>query len=169
MSEKTHGLGRGWLPGRRKPYKFTKARQAEFLRLTREGMRRSAAARKVGLTPSTVIHHAANYPEFAKALDEAEREATDQVEDALFQSALGGNVTAQQVWLYNRAPERWRDARYQVMTVHGEVKTVNLSKLATEDLLLLRELLMKTREIERQGEAVPAHVSGLLPVKKPIE
>jgi len=40
-------------------------------------------------------------------------EATDedrvrQVEDALFEAALGGNVTAATFYLCNRAPERWR-------------------------------------------------------------
>lgn len=111
----------GWKPGRRKPYKFTKEKQEEFLRLTQEGQRRSAAARAIGLRPQTVSYHAIKYPAFAKALDEAEREATEQVEDALFQSALGGNVTAQQVWLYNRAPDRWRDARYNNVKVDANI------------------------------------------------
>ena len=45
---------------------------------------------------------------------------TQVVEDALFASALKGNVTAQIFWLKNRAPDRWKD-RYEG-EVGGEVK-----------------------------------------------
>jgi hypothetical protein len=47
-----------------------------------------------------------------RELEEAAQEkANAKVENALFQSALDGNVTAQQVWLYSRCPDRWRDKR----------------------------------------------------------
>jgi len=45
---------------------------------------------------------------------------TQIVEDALFKSALGGNITAQIFWLKNRAPDRWKD-RYEGQ-VSGEIK-----------------------------------------------
>jgi hypothetical protein len=50
-------------------------------------------------------------PEFAAAEQEAEMDATENIEDALYRAAIGGNVTAMQVWLYNRCPDRWRDRR----------------------------------------------------------
>ena len=43
--------------------------------------------------------------------EQAELEANELVENALFQAAIGGNVTACQVWLYNRMPDRWADRR----------------------------------------------------------
>ena len=36
---------------------------------------------------------------------------TQMVEDALYKSALDGNVTAQLAFLFNRAPKRWADKR----------------------------------------------------------
>lgn len=92
----------------------------------------------------TVWLYKATDDEFAQLEAEAEMEANELVEDALFRSALGGaltgrtfkngevasesfaapNVTAQQVWLYNRNPERWRDQRNLIVAgnvaVHPE-------------------------------------------------
>jgi hypothetical protein len=42
--------------------------------------------------------------EFKKAISQAELEANQKVENALFEAAMSGNVTAIQVWLYNRMP-----------------------------------------------------------------
>jgi hypothetical protein len=57
------------------------------------------------------------------------------VEDALYQSAVGGNQTAQIFFLMNRAPERWADKRALVNNYNVIKNTVNpLGKLADEDL-----------------------------------
>ena len=48
-------------------------------------------------------------------MDQASRK-NDIVEDALFDAAESGNVTAIQVYLYNRVPERWSDKRNVQMT-----------------------------------------------------
>jgi len=62
------------------------------------------------------LAHMDKYPAFAEAMLEAELEANELVEQALYKTALGGNVTAQQVWLYNRDPARWSDKRNVQMT-----------------------------------------------------
>ena len=46
---------------------------------------------------------------FADAISEAEGDAHGKVENALFEAAISGNVTAIQVYLYNRDPKRWTD------------------------------------------------------------
>jgi hypothetical protein len=51
-----------------------------------------------------------SHPEFCVEEEEAEREACGHVEDALYQAAVGGNVRACETWLYNRAPDRWRES-----------------------------------------------------------
>ena len=71
---------------------------------------------------------------FRDAVDQAEMDANECVEDALFAAAVGGNVTAQQVWLYNRAPERWKDRRN--IRVGGEPDNpIDLRTLSDEELL----------------------------------
>lgn len=95
----------------RKPYKFGEQKRSEYLQLLREGQRRGAAAKAVGVTRPTVAAARKDNPDFAAAESQAEMDANELVEDALFQAALSGNVTACQVWLYNRCPERWQDRR----------------------------------------------------------
>jgi len=104
-----------------KSYKFTDNKKDEYLELLRQGGRRYASAKAVGVTPQTVNAHVKDDPNFAKAVDEAEMEANEQVEDALFMTATSGNVTAMQVWLYNRAPGRWTDKRQSEHKVTGSL------------------------------------------------
>ncbi len=85
-------------------------------------------------------------PAFAAAVEQAEMEANELVEDALFQAAQSGNVVACQVWLYNRMPARWQDKRnLSVTTPPGqpiEVRhTVDLTKLSDEELATLERLI----------------------------
>ena len=108
-------------PYKIKPYKFTTKKKKEFLRLIREeGMRRSAALAEIGIARQTLSAHLKDDPALADALDEAEMDQAsrknDIVEDALFDAAESGNVTAIQVYLYNRVPERWSDKRNVQMT-----------------------------------------------------
>jgi len=91
--------------------KFGKRRKQAYLDALRQGARRGAAAASVGVTRETVRLHRQKDPEFAKAEEQAEMEAHELVESSLFRAALSGNVTAAQVWLYNRMPERWQDKR----------------------------------------------------------
>ncbi len=108
-STKQRKQGRG--EGRRDPYKFTPEKQAEYLQLLVRGGRRHASAYKIGITPALIVAVRKRDPEFRKAMDLAERVANEHIESAMYRSAIKGNVTAQQVWLYNRMPEKWKDAR----------------------------------------------------------
>ena len=95
----------------RKPYKFTNIKKAEYLKELRSGLRRGAAAESVGVTRWTVRNHIKEDPEFGSACLEAEQDAIEEVEDALYDAAIAGNVVAIQVILYNRDPQRWADRR----------------------------------------------------------
>lgn len=79
--------------------------------MLRLGKRRGAAAKAVGVSRVTVALHVKDDPEFAAAVDDAEMDVHEQVEEALLVKAKEGNVVAIQVWLYNRLPELWRDRR----------------------------------------------------------
>lgn len=109
--ESTEKRGKGRKEGRRDPYKFTPEKQKEYLKLLVDGGRRHASAYKIGVTPALIVAVRKRDQEFAKAMDLAERVANEHIESAMYQSAINGNVTAQQVWLYNRMPDKWKDAR----------------------------------------------------------
>lgn len=101
--------------------RFDKVRREEYLDLLRNGMGRQMAARQVGMTPRTPQRWRLRHPKFAQREAEAEMEAHEQVEDALFQAASSGNTTAMIFYLTNRAPERWADKRApQTIRMTGE-------------------------------------------------
>ena len=107
--------------------KFDAIKREKYLDLLREGGRRQASAHAVGVDHKTVTKAMDSDPDFAAAVSLAEANANEIIENALFKSAKGywkgegeqrryypGNVTAQQVWLYNRNPEKWKDARNRI-------------------------------------------------------
>lgn len=97
------------------PVKFNFARQAEYLELLNDGEGRMSAAKRVGMTPQAISAHKRAHPKFVAEQERAEIDGAQKrnarMVDALYTSGLQGNVTAQQVWLYNRDPENWCDMR----------------------------------------------------------
>jgi hypothetical protein len=91
--------------------KFDSIKKDEYLALLRQGHTRGLAASLVGIHRATVSIHMNKDRGFAEAVSEAESDAIGKVENALFEAAISGNVTAIQVYLYNRNPERWADKR----------------------------------------------------------
>ena len=81
-------------PGPRAPYKFNKERREAYLNLLRQGGRRHASARSVGVSPELVCHAINNDPEFAASVDKAEMEANELVENAMFVQTQKGNMRA---------------------------------------------------------------------------
>ena len=69
------------------------------------------AAEHAGIAARTVYRWMRDDSDLAERVKDARDSASDVVEDALFEAAVSGNVTAQQVWLYNRRPDRWTDRR----------------------------------------------------------
>jgi DNA-directed RNA polymerase subunit N (RpoN/RPB10) len=89
-------------------YKFTEQVKEQFLELLREGNSRRKALEACGVTRYTLRNHMIADPTFKERVAEAEAEAIDIVEDALFQRCIKGNVTAQLFYLCNRRPDRWK-------------------------------------------------------------
>ena len=86
----------------KKTYRFSKAKKEEFLKMLREGSRRGAACEAVDITREAFQQHYNDDPKFAQAVERAEIEASELIEDALFQAAMAGNVTAISMWLQKR-------------------------------------------------------------------
>lgn len=126
--------------------RFGDEKKAAYLEQLRNGVRRMAAARAVGVDPDTVSIHKAKDPEFAAACEQAELEACEQVEDALFQAAISGNVVACQVYLYNRMPSRWRDKRnVEAAVTHGG--RIDITELDEDGILAAAEVIAARRRM----------------------
>ena len=66
-------------------------------------------AAMMGISVTTVYDWMNKNPEIAAAIKKGRDKSIDMVENALFQSAINGNVTAMIFYLKNRAPERYKD------------------------------------------------------------
>lgn len=75
----------------------------------RDGLSDEDVAGKMHIAPSTLYEWKKRFPEITEALKSGKELPDYKVENALYQSALEGNTTAQIFWLKNRRPDKWRD------------------------------------------------------------
>jgi hypothetical protein len=112
--------------------KFDDIKKGIYLEALRNGASRTVAARKAGIHPATVSIHISRDKAFSDEASLAETEADGKVVNALFEAAQSGNVTAIQVWLYNRQPDHWKDKRNTVITGPGGGPLQHQMKAAEE-------------------------------------
>ena len=74
-----------------------------------QGLYIKEIAAKMGISVSTVYDWMNKNPEIAAAIKKGRDKSIDMVENALFKSAINGNVTAMIFYLKNRATERYKD------------------------------------------------------------
>lgn len=75
----------------------------------RDGLTDEQIADKMDITRKTLYEWKAKYSDICNTLKKGKDYADYKVENALYQSALDGNTTAQIFWLKNRRPDKWRD------------------------------------------------------------
>lgn len=74
---------------------------------------------EIGWSPLRIRQMMAD-PEIIQLMSFIHEHMDQSVEYALYRAAMAGNVTAQQVWLFNRRGDKWKDVK---RVVHeGEVK-----------------------------------------------
>lgn len=64
---------------------------------------------RLGISRSSFYEYQHKILDFSDALKETKDYVDSQVENALLQNALKGNITAQIFWLKNRRPAKWRE------------------------------------------------------------
>src|ERR1700752_5339691 len=86
----------------------------KFLQQIQNGVRLAEAARRCGFTYTSVKNRLRDDPEFRERFLDAEAQASEPVEDALFDAAINGNVPAAVKWLEKRSPDRWPGDKVQI-------------------------------------------------------
>ena len=77
----------------------------------KDGLTQQQIAHNLGIGLTTLKDYMKKSSSISNAIKKG-KEVTDyQVENALFKSAINGNVTAMIFWLKNRRPDKWRDRR----------------------------------------------------------
>lgn len=80
-----------------------------FLGSLEGGVAISKACKEANISRHAIWEWRKKSKRFNKKVNSIIDSRTQSVEDALFASAIGGNVAAQIFWLKNRAKERWKD------------------------------------------------------------
>lgn len=75
----------------------------------RDGLTDEQIAEKLGISKDTFYQYKKKYPDFSDSLKKGKEVVDYEVENALLQNALKGNVTAQIYWLNNRKPKQWKN------------------------------------------------------------
>jgi hypothetical protein len=119
--------------------KFTERKKQLFINLVANGNTIVNICEAMGIDPSTYRKARAADPEFAKEVDEAKKIRLHLVEDALFLSAISGNVLAQKFYLVNRSGGEWKElSHYNVEgkfdhDVEVEIRLVDEDDYGNED------------------------------------
>lgn len=101
----------------------------------KEGLTDEQISRNLGISKVTFYKYKASCSELNELLKKSKEVVDYEVENALYKSAIGGNVSAMIFWLKNRRPDKWRDKRE-----HSEIE------LQAKEL----ELKEKKFELEKQ-------------------
>lgn len=91
---------------------------AEVERLAGEGLAQYQIAQAVGVSWNTFVSRRDDSLDVSEALKRGQAAAIGKVENALYESAVKGNLGAQVFFLKNRASDRWKDKTEQVTTLH---------------------------------------------------
>ena len=114
----------------------------------RDGLTDEQIAQKIGISRKTLIDWKNRFRDICDTLKKGKEVVDYQVENALLESALDGNTTAQIFWLKNRRPDKWRDRQKE------DADTATLEKL--DDIL--REI---KEDAERSAYAVHNEAKGI--------
>lgn len=80
---------------------------------------------KMHIGVSTIFEWIEKFPELAEALKEGKEEADNNVENALYNAAISGNIAAMIFYLKNRRRDSWKD-KPEVEQEKISVPVVNL-------------------------------------------
>lgn len=64
---------------------------------------------RLGVSADSFYEYKKKQPEFSELLKNSKDYCDAKVENALYEAALSGNITAQIFWLKNRRPAQWRE------------------------------------------------------------
>jgi len=119
--------------------KFTERKKQLFINLIANGNTIVNICDAMDIDTSTYRKARAADPEFAKEVDEAKKIRLHLVEDALFMSAISGNVLAQKFYLVNRSGGEWKELSHYNMEgkfdhdVEVEIKLVDEDEYGNEE------------------------------------
>ena len=101
----------------------------------KEGLTDEQISRNLGISKVTFYKYKASCSELNELLKRSKEVVDYEVENALYKSAIGGNVSAMIFWLKNRRPDKWKD-----------------KKEPAEIELMRKELALRERKLKLEEE-----------------
>lgn len=92
----------------------------------RNGATDKDIAARLGISRDSFMEYKRKFSDFSDILKKTKDFIDGQVESALLQNALSGNITAQIFWLKNRRPQKWRD-KMEVMIDPVDAPVINFT------------------------------------------
>ncbi len=99
------------MPGGRPKYEITPEITEKVEAYAAQGLTQEQIARCLGISYQTLNERKKENSEFSEAIKRGQAQGVETVTNALFESAKGGNTTAQIFYLKNRDPNEWRDRK----------------------------------------------------------
>lgn len=91
----------------------------------RDGLTEAQIAGNMGISARTLLNWKKKSVPILLALKRGKEVSDYQVENALFKSAVEGNVTAQIFWLKNRRSDKWRDKQDSKVDLAETVRIID--------------------------------------------
>ena len=100
----------------------------------KDGLSDEQISRNLGISKVTFYKYKASCDELNELLKRSKEVVDYEVENALYKSAMSGNVSAMIFWLKNRKPSQWKDRRE-----HSELELMRKELELRERKLKLEE------------------------------
>lgn len=91
----------------------------------RDGLSLEQIAKNIGINECTIYDWKKKEPKISEALKKGKEVVDFEVENALYKSAMEGNVTAQIYWLKCRKKEKWGEEKEQDNSNKTKITIVN--------------------------------------------
>ncbi len=91
----------------------------------RDGLTEVQIAGNMGISARTLLNWKKKSIPIFLALKKGKEVADYEIENALYKSALEGNVTAMIFWLKNRRPDKWRDKQETKIDLTEAVRIID--------------------------------------------
>lgn len=92
---------------------------------SRDGLSQQQIANNLGINVDTLIEYKKKYSDFSEALKKGREVVDFEIENALYKSAMEGNVTAQIYWLKCRKKEKWGEEKEQENSNKTKITIIN--------------------------------------------
>jgi len=125
MGEKAKKVTNVTPSGEKMTEKERREKKRVIIESLKNGSTRTAACQKAKMERITFYRWLNASKKFRKRVEEALLSQVGVVEDALYKSAVEGNVTAQKFFLYNRASGKWKDKIEQKFSGDLNIKIIS--------------------------------------------